>query len=84
MSHHYHVLFLERPARGHVENHAVLHVVNDFAVQLLDFPLPREALVDSQPSERLREAVEPIVQHVVIVDKFEQVALFKLRKHCRR
>ena len=59
-------------------------VVDDLLMYILDFPLPRHTLIDGGTSERVRESVEPIVKHIIVVDQFNQISALKLRQQLHR
>ena len=75
---HDHVFSLKRPACRVIIYHSVFHVLNYFLMNVLNFPLPRHALVDRHSGERMREPVKSVVLHIVIVDEFYHVSLFEL------
>ena len=84
MSHHYHVLFLERPVRSKVIEHHFLHVLDDFCVDVLNLPLPWHALVYGGTGEWVSKSVKPVVENVVLVQQFKHVSLFQFNKQIYR
>ena len=69
MADQYLVFLVERPACRIVVNHRVLHILYYLQVYVFDLPLPWHALVDSGSGEGVRKPVEPIVQHIVVIDQ---------------
>ena len=84
MAHHDRVLFLEVPIRGKVIGHRVAHIVNDFLVDFFCLVLPGHGLVDGRSGERMRESVELVIAHGVVIQKLDHVSLLQLCKQCRR
>ena len=78
MPHHNHILLLERPSSCVVINHGVFHILYNLLVYVLDLPLPRHTLIYGRACEWVRESVESVILHSIIIDKLDHIAFLKL------
>ena len=85
MANQYLVFFVEGPSCRIVVDHCVFHVLNYLVVYVFELPLPRHTLIYSRPREGMREPIESIVEHIVIVNELNKITVFQLGQqlHCR-